>query len=111
MLAGALDEQERSPVPFELARTLLVHGQVLRRLKQKRGARTSLERAAAVFDELGAAPWAGRAREELRRTAARAAPDDLSETELRIARLAAAGLTNDAIASRRSWGQDGRGQG
>ena len=33
------------------------------------------------------------------RTAARAAPDDLSETELRIARLAAAGLTNDAIAA------------
>jgi DNA-binding NarL/FixJ family response regulator len=98
-LVRALEAHEGSPVPFELARTLLVHGQVLRRLKQKRSARESLERAAAIFDGLGAVPWAERARGELRRTAARAAPDDLSETELRIARLAAAGLTNDAIAS------------
>lgn len=98
-LARALAEHARSPVPFELARTLLAHGQVLRRLKQKRTARSPLERAAAIFDELGAEPWAERARTELRRTAARAAPDDLSETELRIARLAASGLTNEAIAS------------
>jgi DNA-binding CsgD family transcriptional regulator len=99
VLERALVEHERSPVPFELARTLLVHGQVLRRLKQKRAARASLERAVAIFDELGAAPWTARAREDLSRTAARATPHDLSATELRIARLAAAGLTNDAIAS------------
>ena len=35
-LERALAAQEDSPVPFELARTLLVQGQVLRRLKQKR---------------------------------------------------------------------------
>jgi DNA-binding NarL/FixJ family response regulator len=98
-LARSLDEHGGSPVPFELARTLLAHGQILRRLKQKRLSRSSLERAATIFAELGAAPWTERARTELRRTAARAAPDDLSETELRIARLAASGLTNDAIAS------------
>src|SRR5262249_48218060 len=90
---------ERSPMPFELARTLLAHGQVLRRLKRKRDARISLERALVIFDELGATPWIARARDELGRTAARTAPADLSPTELRIALLAAAGLTNEAIAS------------
>ena len=40
-----------------------------------------------------------RTHEELRRTAARAAPTGLSETELKIARLAADGLTNRAIAA------------
>jgi DNA-binding CsgD family transcriptional regulator len=98
-LERALVEHERSPVPFERARTLLAHGQVLRRLKQKRDARASLEGALELFDGIGAAPWTRRARDELGRTAVRVAPDDLSATELRIARLAAAGLTNDAIAT------------
>jgi DNA-binding CsgD family transcriptional regulator len=86
-------------MPFELARTLLAYGQVMRRLKQKRRARDALSRAVAVFDELGAEPWALRARDEHRRTAARAAPEELTATELQIARLAASGLTNDAIAA------------
>ena len=98
-LEAALVEQERSPVPFERARTLLAYGQVLRRAKQKRRARAVLEEAVALFERLGAQPWAARAHEELRRTAARAAPVDLSATELKIARLAADGLTNQAIAA------------
>jgi DNA-binding CsgD family transcriptional regulator len=98
-LARALAEHEDSPVPFERARTLLLQGQVFRRLKQKRQAREALEGALAIFSELGAEPWAGRAREELQRVAPRRAPLDLSPTELRIARLAASGLTNDAIAA------------
>jgi DNA-binding CsgD family transcriptional regulator len=99
VLAQALVEHERCPVPFELGRTLLAHGRSLRRLKQKRSARVSLERAAAVFADLGADVWAAKARDELRRTAARSAPVDLSATELRIARLAADGLTNESIAA------------
>ena len=49
----------------------------------------------------GSAPqqWGERAREEHARTATRSAPTDLTPTELRIARLAASGLTNDAIAA------------
>jgi DNA-binding CsgD family transcriptional regulator len=97
-LARALVEHERSPVPFEHARTLLLQGQVLRRLKQKRQARESLEHALAIFRRLGAEPWAERTDEELRRVATRRAPLDLSATELQIAKLAASGLTNDAIA-------------
>ncbi|HST19341.1 MAG TPA: AAA family ATPase [Gaiellaceae bacterium] len=98
-LEQALTHHARSPVPFELGRTLLVHGRTLRRLKQKRAARDSLEQAAAIFASLGATAWAERAADELGRTAARQAPDGLSATEYSIARLAAAGLTNDAIAA------------
>ena len=68
-------------------------GQVLRRLKRKRQARTSLEEALAIFRRLGAEPWVRRAEAELARVAVRRAPDELSATELRIAQLAAAGST------------------
>jgi DNA-binding CsgD family transcriptional regulator len=43
--------------------------------------------------------WAVRTRQELQRVRARAAPSELSATELRIAQLAASGLTNQEIAA------------
>ena len=95
----AVAAHERCPMPFERARTLLVQGQIHRRRKQKRAARLVLEEALAVFERLGAEPWAERARGELARTAARRAPEGLSATERRIAELAASGLTNEAIAA------------
>lgn len=98
-LERALAAHERCPMPFERARTLLAHGQVLRRGKQRRLAREALEEAIAIFEQLGADRWAERAREELQRVRGRTAPDDLSPTELRIAELAASGLTNTAIAA------------
>ena len=98
-LDRALSEHDACPMPFELARTLLAAGQVRRRLKQKLRAREQLERAVQLFDELGARAWAERARDEHARTASRTTPDDLTPTELRIALLAASGLTNDAIAA------------
>ncbi len=97
-LERALSEHERCPVPFERARTLLVHGQVHRRMKQKRQARASLADALAIFRGLGAEPWARRTENELARVAVRRAPDDLSPTELKIAELAASGSTNQEIA-------------
>jgi DNA-binding NarL/FixJ family response regulator len=51
-----------------------------------------------IFERLGAAPWSQRADAELRRVAVHRAPDELSATELQIARLAAEGLTNRVIA-------------
>jgi DNA-binding CsgD family transcriptional regulator len=97
-LARALTEHERCAMPFERARTLLIHGQVLRRLKQKRQARASLEEALAIFRRLDAGPWLRRTEDELARVVVRRAPDELSATELRIARLAASGSTNQEIA-------------
>jgi DNA-binding CsgD family transcriptional regulator len=96
----ALVEHRRCPMPFERARTLLVRGQVLRRRKQRRSARESLEQAEEIFVRLGADAWTRRAGEQLQRVSVRRAPDELSPTELQIARLAAEGLTNRLIAER-----------
>jgi DNA-binding CsgD family transcriptional regulator len=98
-LERALVEHDRCPMPFERARTLLAQGQVLRRGRKKLQARAALEQAAALFGQLGGEPWVARARDEMRRTAVRSAPDELTPTELRVAHLAATGLTNEAIAA------------
>jgi DNA-binding CsgD family transcriptional regulator len=97
-LERALAEHGRCPMPFERARTLLVQGRLQRRLKQKRQARLTLDEARELFDRQGAETWLARTDEELGRVAVRRAPDELSATELRIAWLAAEGLTNKAIA-------------
>ena len=60
----------------------------------------SLEAALAVFEELGAALWADRARAEIARLGGRRSKDsdELTETERRIAKLAADGRSNREIA-------------
>jgi DNA-binding CsgD family transcriptional regulator len=99
-LERALTEHERCPMPFERARTLLVQGRLQRRRKQKRQARLALEQARELFSHQGAETWVARVDEELGRVAVRRAPEELSATELRIAQLAAEGLSNQAIAER-----------
>jgi DNA-binding CsgD family transcriptional regulator len=99
-LDRAMVEHERLADPFELGRTLLVRGAVLRRTKQKRAARDALERARAIFDGLLARPWSDRAREELASVGGRppAKIGQLTPTEERVAEFAAAGRTNREIA-------------
>jgi DNA-binding CsgD family transcriptional regulator len=98
--ARALVEHEGSPYPFERGRTLLCLGVVRRQAKQKRLAREALEQALAIFEELGARLWAEKARAELRRISGRRpASTELTETEERVARLAAEGRANKVIAS------------
>jgi len=87
-------------MPLEKGRTLLVLGQLLRRRKERRKARTRLQQAEATFEQVGAAHWAARARSELVRVPVRRTPSDLTATEETIASLAATGLTNRAIAER-----------
>ena len=84
--------------PFELGRTLMVKGQVERRAKQKRAARSSLSRALGIFESLGAPLWAERARSELARVGGPAAPGELTPTERQIADLVVQGLTNREVA-------------
>jgi len=98
-LDRSLAEHEACPMPYERARTLLVQGQVLRRLKRKREARSALDEAAAVFARLGADGWVTRVAAEQQRVASRRAPDGLTASELRVAQLAANGLSNPEIAA------------
>ena len=86
--------------PLERARTLLALGSVHRQAKHKRLAREALDRALAIFEELGAPLWAEKAHAELRRISGRRpASDELSETEERVAALAAQGRSNSQIAA------------
>jgi DNA-binding NarL/FixJ family response regulator len=98
-LDAALREHERAPLPLEVARTLVVRGVVERRLRRKARARTALERAAAICDEIGATWWGLRARKELARIGTTRAADELTPTEARVAELAASGLTNREVAA------------
>lgn len=98
-LGQAMTEHERLPMPFERARTLLVLGSVRRRAGRKRDARDALGEALEVFERLGAALWAEKARAELSAIGGRtAATGELTPMETRVARLAAAGRTNREIA-------------
>lgn len=107
-LSGAADAFERAllahdrlPMPFERARTLLAKGQLHRRRKEKRLADETLRAALDSFEGLGATVWADRARSELGRVGRRPhAPEELTETERRVAELAADGLSNRRIAER-----------
>jgi DNA-binding CsgD family transcriptional regulator len=92
---GAVD------MPFERARTLLLAGDAHRRFKQRGKARGLLEEARATFDELGAAPWSARAAEAIGRLGRPGTGGEaLTETERRLAELAASGLSNQEVAAR-----------
>jgi DNA-binding CsgD family transcriptional regulator len=96
----AIAAHARLPMPFEFARTLLVHGQVQRRRGERRLARQVLQQALTVFQEIGSQPWADKTRAEIARIGVRRAPSTLTEGEQRAAALAAQGLTNPEIAAR-----------
>ena len=96
----ALHEHGRVTIPFEGARTLLALGSTQRRSKQKRAARVSLEEALTIFDELGAALWAEKARAELAQISGRApSRGGLTPAEERVAALVAEGRTNKEVAA------------
>jgi DNA-binding CsgD family transcriptional regulator len=96
---SAVERSAELPLPFERARSLLTLGTLRRRDRQKRAAREALESSLALFGSLGAAIWAERVRDELARISGRrAAAEELTDAELRVVRLAAAGRTNREIA-------------
>jgi DNA-binding CsgD family transcriptional regulator len=98
-LERALVEHRRVPQPFELARTLLVKGEVERRAKQKRAARSTLEQALGLFQSLGAPLWGQRARDDLARVGGAVLPSNqLTPTEQRIAQLVGEGKKNREVA-------------
>jgi DNA-binding CsgD family transcriptional regulator len=110
----ALSHHQHDSQPFEKARTQLAYGERLRRERRRADAREQLGDALDVFERLGAAPWADRARVELRATGGAAAEgnaaekeavaaaglEELTAHELQISRLVAYGMTNREVAAK-----------
>jgi DNA-binding CsgD family transcriptional regulator len=104
LLGEAVKTLERSQSALELARAVSDYGAALRRAGSRVQARAELERALDIAHRCGARRIAASARAEL--IAAGAKPrrdaitgrDALTAGELRVARLAAEGLTNRDIA-------------
>ncbi len=89
-----------------LARSHLVYGEWLRRVKRPRDARNSLRTAHRLFDDIGAQGFARRARLELAAAGETVLPrasagysHDLTPQEAQVTRLAAGGATNAEIAA------------
>lgn len=97
----ALDHHRRVPMPFELARTELLAGQLARRNRRRDAAQVLLRKALAGFEAVGTPLWAERARAELSRVDVTVRhADGLSATERRVAELAATGATNRDTAAK-----------
>ena len=94
-----------SASPFERARTRLLYGERLRRARRRIDAREQLRAAVEAFDELGAKPWAERARRELGASGISiprrdpTAPEKLTPQELQIALQVTEGKTNKEVAA------------
>ena len=101
----AIGRFSRARLRVDLARAHLLYGEWLRRQRRRRDARDQLGRAYEIFDSVGAAAFADRARIELRAVGGHArqqtieTPDALTAQEALIARLAGDGASNPEIAA------------
>lgn len=106
---AALDLHARGTRDYERARTELLFGGALRRLRRRSEARDRLHSALEAFESFGAPHCAARARAELRALGTPLTPRPTAQTDptarltaqqLMIARMAAEGATNREIADR-----------
>lgn len=102
-----LDGSSTDVRPFERARVALVAGRGMRRARRRVDSREPLRIALREFEALGALPWAGQARHELRASGERIAsspasarPSVLTPQELQVARYVASGLSNRDVGAR-----------
>jgi DNA-binding CsgD family transcriptional regulator len=101
----AIDRFGRARLPVDQARACLIYGEWLRHQRRRRDARDQLASASEIFDSIGAAAFAERARTELRATGGHArqpavqTPDTLTAQEALIARLTGEGASNPEIAA------------
>ncbi len=104
LFAQALHWHDGVRMPFELARTQLCFGERLRRSKRLVEGRDVLRPALATFEDLGAEPWAERARRELRAAGEQVRPHltpvtGLTPQELQVALLVVDGVSNREAAA------------
>jgi DNA-binding CsgD family transcriptional regulator len=101
----ALAAHANSPRMPNLARTHLAFGEHLRRARRRVDAREHLRTALALFEDLGATPWAERAAQELRASGESARRRDVTTTteltpqERQVASLVRQGLPNRDVAA------------
>ena len=102
----AIERLSHTTIRVQLARAHLLYGEWLRRERRRREAREQLRTALEMFTSMGTEGFAGRTQRELSATGERARKrsvetrDDLTPQEMRIARLAADGLSNAEIGAR-----------
>lgn len=84
--------------PLERAQLLTLKGRALRRFRHRAAAKESLLEARAVYERCGAHGWIDQVDAEIGRIGLRRAGTDLTETERRVAELAATGMTSKQIA-------------
>jgi DNA-binding CsgD family transcriptional regulator len=102
----AISRLSRTRIRVQLARTHLLYGEWLRRERRRLEAREQLRTAYEFFRDAGVEAFAERARIELEATGEHARRrtvdtlDQLTAQETQVARLAAQGETNRAIAAR-----------
>ncbi|PXA68276.1 helix-turn-helix transcriptional regulator [Cryobacterium arcticum] len=105
LYVAAIGWLEQSTAIGDLARAHLLYGEWLRRMKRRRDAREQLRAAVAIFERVGAPPFAARARSELAATGEHSQRTEvvgvasLTPRESTIASMAAAGRTNQEISS------------
>jgi DNA-binding CsgD family transcriptional regulator len=105
--AEAIELLDQSRAAPDRARARLLYGEWLRRERRRTEAKTYLSAAVEMFDSIGMAAFATRARQELRAAGGRevgrargSARSGLTAQEKLIAEMAAQGMTNPEIAGR-----------
>jgi DNA-binding CsgD family transcriptional regulator len=96
-LRRCADTWRRLSAPYETARTCMLIARACRALGDEEGAQLELESARELFAELGAIPELRDVESLLESVGP--APGGLSEREIEVLRLVAAGMTNHAIAT------------
>ncbi|WP_436493251.1 LuxR C-terminal-related transcriptional regulator [Actinokineospora sp. HUAS TT18] len=94
-LRTAAHEWQRLSAPYEIARCRLLMGKALRALGDEQSAATELTAAHQAFHDLGAAP----AEQAAARMLTPTVPGGLTEREVEVLRLVAAGRSNPEIAA------------